>query len=260
MPMSPRLLRPIASRSLVDADATAYLTAVQTADGQALEPAVRNAITAFVIGCKADGIWSAIKASCILMGARTLSGALTPLVGAALTPVNFAAGDYNRKTGVIGNGNTKSIDTGRNNNDDPQDSFHLSAYVSAIGTGYVIGDVFTTGFSAIFRSATNYGVAIRRNSGSLTATAAAGFLGGSRASSAAFTGRLGGATSTSSVASQAITQTRLRVLASSAGAGGSPGEYGTSRVAFYSIGESLDIALLDTRVTTLYNAIGAAIP
>jgi hypothetical protein len=44
-------------------------------------------VNAFVKGCKADGIWSAIKASCILAGADTLAGALVPLVGAA--PTNF---------------------------------------------------------------------------------------------------------------------------------------------------------------------------
>ena len=33
-----------------------------------------------------------------------------------------------------------------------------------------------------------------------------------------------------------------------------------ARLAFYSIGESLDLALLDTRVTNLINAYAAAIP
>jgi hypothetical protein len=36
--------------------------------------------------------------------------------------------------------------------------------------------------------------------------------------------------------------------------------YSNARLAFYSIGESLDLALLDARVTTLINAIAAAIP
>jgi hypothetical protein len=36
--------------------------------------------------------------------------------------------------------------------------------------------------------------------------------------------------------------------------------YINSRLAFYSIGESLDLALLDARVTDLINAFGAAIP
>jgi hypothetical protein len=49
-----------------DEDAGNYIQAVETADGQALEPATRKAINSFVIGCKQDGIWTAIKASCIL--------------------------------------------------------------------------------------------------------------------------------------------------------------------------------------------------
>ena len=60
--------------SPADADAAAYITAVETADGQALENGVKVAIDNFVLGCKQDGIWTAIKASCILAGARTLAG------------------------------------------------------------------------------------------------------------------------------------------------------------------------------------------
>jgi len=36
--------------------------------------------------------------------------------------------------------------------------------------------------------------------------------------------------------------------------------YSDARLAFYSIGESLDLAALDTRVTALVNAFAAAIP
>jgi hypothetical protein len=36
--------------------------------------------------------------------------------------------------------------------------------------------------------------------------------------------------------------------------------FSNARLAFYSIGESLDLALLDTRITTLINAFAAAIP
>ena len=38
------------------------------------------------------------------------------------------------------------------------------------------------------------------------------------------------------------------------------GFYSNTRIAFYSIGESLNLALLDARVTTLINAFAAAIP
>jgi hypothetical protein len=37
-------------------------------------------------------------------------------------------------------------------------------------------------------------------------------------------------------------------------------DYTAARLAFYSIGESLDLALLDARVTDLINAFAAAIP
>ena len=77
-----------------DTDAGNYIQAVEgpAGDNQVLEPAVRQAINNFVVGCKQDGIWSAIKASCILAGARTLNGALVPLVGTAPTNNNFVSG------------------------------------------------------------------------------------------------------------------------------------------------------------------------
>ncbi len=37
-------------------------------------------------------------------------------------------------------------------------------------------------------------------------------------------------------------------------------QWSNARIAFYSIGESLNLALLDARVTTLINAYAAAIP
>jgi hypothetical protein len=92
----------ISSVFTYDEDAGNYIQAVETADAQALEPATRKAINNFVIGCKQDGIWTAIKASCILAGARTLDGALVPLAGTAPPTCNFVDADYNRKTGVGG--------------------------------------------------------------------------------------------------------------------------------------------------------------
>ncbi len=242
-----------------DADANTYITRVEFADTLALETATRDAINDFIVGCKADGIWNSIKASCILCGARTLSGALTPLVDAAPTNNNFVGADYNRKTGLLGNGATKSLDTNRNNNVEPQNSFHLSVYASAVASsGYMIGDIYGTGWSGIARSGANLLFAARSISNA-TATAATGFLGVSRAASANFTSRISGTTTTTTQTSQTITQNRIRVFASNAGAGGTPGEWGAHRLAFYSIGESLTLSLLDSRVSTLYSAISTAI-
>ena len=52
-----------------DPDAQAYIDRVEAADDAPLEPGVREAINAFVVGAKQDGIWNAIKASAILAGA-----------------------------------------------------------------------------------------------------------------------------------------------------------------------------------------------
>jgi hypothetical protein len=70
-----------------------------------------NAINAFITGCKADGTWDAIKACCILAGWNGLTGALVPLKGTAPTNFNFVSGDYNRQTGLVGNGTTKHLNS-----------------------------------------------------------------------------------------------------------------------------------------------------
>jgi hypothetical protein len=115
-------------------EALAYIAAVEAADGETLEDGVKFAYNSFIKGCKADGIWDAIKASCILAGARTLDGALVPLVGTAPTNYNFDSGDYDREAGLLGNGSTKYLDSNRNNNADPQNSKHLAVY-AAVGAG-----------------------------------------------------------------------------------------------------------------------------
>jgi hypothetical protein len=271
MPMSPRLLRPIASRSLVDADAAAYLAAVEQADTQALEPAVRNAITAFVIGLKQENIWDAIKASCILMGARTLSGALTPLKGGAPTNVNnnFVSGDYNRETGLVGNGSSKYLAANRNNNADPQDNQSMGVWISAYGAGSndaVIGSGTgtTTGASHVLVQKSPTVVSDRfilRSRGtnfvfeSVIVTHAAGLHGISRAAGGSFSYLVSGSSGTASLSSNAPDTGPINVFARDI----SSALYATHRLSFYWIGESLDLALLDTRVTNLYNAIGAAI-
>jgi hypothetical protein len=114
--------------NILDADAASYIIAVQTADTEPLELGVKLAINDFVTGCKSDGIWDAIKASCIMAGARTLAGALVPLKGAAPTNFNFVSGDYDRKTGLVGDGATKYLDSNRAGNADPQNSKHMSVF------------------------------------------------------------------------------------------------------------------------------------
>jgi hypothetical protein len=245
----------------LDADAEAYVNAVEVADGQRIEDPVRFAINDFVIGCKSDGIWTAIKASCILAGARTLTGALIPLVGAAPTNVNFVSGDYNRKTGLVGNGSTKYLNSNRNNDADPQNNNHNAAFVQAAGTGAVMtimgandGSGAPPGGNLI-----SQGGATRNRSAQITTLSipgsTTGLFGTARSLSSSYVFRANGENSTRNIASDGLFSSNILIFSRQFFS-----NYFNGRLAFYSIGESLDLALLDARVTALINALAAAIP
>ena len=242
----------------VDPDAFAYITAVEAADGQSLESSVKVAIENFIKGCKDDGIWDAIKASCILAGARTLSGALVPLRGTAPTNFNFVSGDYNRKTGLIGNSSTKYLNSNRNNNIDPQDSKHLAVWrTSATQQAGLIGNNTTTNGSSWLYDGTAADTIRLNTSPSVTLSAAAfpstGFIGASRSSSSQISYRFSGTTATASSTSQAPLNENITVFRG-------VNQYTGSRMTFYSIGEHLDLAALDSRISTLMSDLTAAIP
>jgi len=267
MPMNPRLLRPLATRGL-DADARTYIAAVEAADGETLEQGVKTAINDFVTGCKSDGIWDAIKASCILAGARTLAGALTPLKGTA--PTNngpFVSSDYNRETGLVGNGTSKYLDTNRANDGDPEDDQHLSVYVSTAATdafSVYIGasPPATAGASQIGQNTNTGELFLRSRSDSADFPTnpsidnlSNGFLGISRNNGASFSLRAESASETFARSSDTPSVQNVGVFFR---VGATTG-YSNGRIAFYSVGESLDLAQLDTRVSALISAIGAAI-
>jgi hypothetical protein len=257
-----------------DADAVAYIAAVEAADGQALETATRMAINSFVKGCKNDGIWNAIKASCILAGARTRLGALTPLAGTAPTSFNFVDGDYNRKTGLVGDGSTKYLNSNRNNNADPQNSKHLAVYFGAalsstsasgrvhLGVAPISGHVGASVIATDVVGATVDSGRYRIN-GSTPAVVASGLAVGlkaaTRSSSSGIVSRHNEANTTTTSASESPLSVHYFVFARNTANFGVT-SHSNARLAFYSIGESLDLALLDARVTDLINAFAAAIP
>lgn len=248
-----------------DPDAQTYINAVEAADGQTLETSVKDAINAFVVGCKSDGIWSAIKAACIMAGARTLLGALKPLVGTAPTNNNFVSGDYDRKTGLVGDASTKYLDSNRNNNADPQDDCHRAIYVTEntivasvighMGSGVTeagrsnIGHASSDGTGVFFRAnnSTSYFIGSDDRSGTQ-------IWGVSRSAGASYTVRYKQTNYTASIASETPQDANIKIFWRGSG------NYSPSRLSFYSIGEALDLALLDSRVSTLMTAIGAAIP
>lgn len=246
-----------------DSDAISYIAAVESADGSSLEDAVKYVIEDFILGCKSDGIWSAIKASCILAGARTLNGALVPLVGSAPTNFNFVSADYNRETGLLGNGSSKYLNTNRSNNSDPQNSKHLSAFytISPSRTTDRATLAMTaaagTGQSQLITNATVNFFRINRSGG-----------GGGVSNSSSFTGLFGASRSNSTTIQTRFNSSSGNISETSFPPGSASIDafrrgttnYSDGRMSFYSIGESLDLALLDTRVSTLMTALAAAIP
>jgi hypothetical protein len=245
-----------------DVDASNYIEAVEAADEiaspgiGALETGVRYAINNFVIGCKQDGIWDAIKASCILAGARTLAGALVPLVGTAPTNFNFVAGDYNRKTGLKGDGSTKYLDSTYAYPAALQNNAHVSVYVSSGGDNNTyIGALNVNGTQVVA------GGYIRLNSSSTLIlsnfSAATGLVAVNRANASQITTRISNVSTVENNTSAAVLAETIHVFQRNYPVSFNPT---AARLSFYSIGESLDLAALDGRVTDLMSAIGAAIP
>jgi len=251
-----------------DSDVVNYIAAVETADGQSLESGVKLAYHNFIIGCKADGIWDAIKASCILAGARTLAGALVPLAGAAPdngsgSSFQFVEANYDRKLGLQGSKSSPfpTLFANRLSSDDPQDNHHLSVYVTAQGTtssNNVIAWVQSGSDSTqLFWTNNSMGSRSRGTTAFVSPNISgrgATFLGISRSASTEFKTRYYGTTATTSSTSVAPSNYEYRLL------GNANSTNFNGRATFYSIGESLDLALLDSRITTLMTDIGAAIP
>jgi hypothetical protein len=254
-------------KNTFDSDALNYLAAVEAADGQALENSVRVAINTFVAGCKADGIWDAIVTSCIMAGARTVAGAIVPLRGNAPTNNNFVSGDYSRKLGLLGNDSNKYLNTGYSNNDTtnfPQNNCHISCFVSATNTdtnaGVFVGNNIQIGsFLSIGHSGVNSTIFKNRTTtNTRTETLSAfGFQGTSRDGASSLFSRQttsGGVISDLSQTTASSTPTSQLYGVFASGLGSSPT---SARLSFYSIGKSLTIASLDSRVTTLMTTLNA---
>jgi hypothetical protein len=264
---SPKRSRVVGSRVVgYDSDALVYINAVEAADGQALEGSVKDAYNTFVVGCKSDGIWNAIKASCIMAGARTLSGALVPLVGVAPSGFNLSSGTYSRVNGLKGDGAAMYLSSNRNNNADPQNSSHGAVYVTnEPNTGAVLASKnFVAGRNLINlnNSVPNVAFACRIQTGVTYSSVVVNknsFVGISRSVSSSYSCRFNGVTSGVVGTSTTPDSSPIFVYCRGNSSTGAPELYTSGSLAFYSIGESLDLALLDARVSGLMVAISGAI-
>ena len=248
-----------------DADALDYLARVKAADGAGVEVGVATAVDAFFRDLKATpGLFDAIKASCILCGARTLAGALVPVVGDAPTNVadGFVEGDFSRTSGLTGDGATTYLDTGRAYADDPQNSNHIAAYLSAINAdeNYAGAGDTTVAFTRLgyFTSQLRYGVRTLQQNG--PATLATGFMAAGRSDGSDVSLRYNGASTTTSAASVSTSgvDVNYTVFVTNYENIGLIG-YSASTIAFYSFGEALSLEALDTAVSNLINRLKFAL-
>ena len=263
----------------LDPDAAAYIAAVEAADGQALEPAIRIAYDEFICGCKDDTFditngdvvagstfrnWDRFKASCILAGARTLSGALVPLVGSAPanTNNNFVTADYVRATGLKGDGSTKWLNSNRNNNADPQDNFSGGAWIQENASGganraFIGAGVNEVGAFNIARRSDGSDFIVRNRSSVLFISSPnapqTGLVGCSRSKADAFQFRNGEFQTTHNLVSEVPFNRNISVFGRNLAA------ESDARLQFYWVGEALDLAALNARLATLTAAIATAL-
>ena len=224
----------------------AWLAAVEAADGQPLEPAAYAAMGTF-----ADYRIPLGGACCLMAGARTLAGALVPMVGAAPTAFNFVSGDYNRVTGLVGNGSTKYLDSNRAGDADAQDSFHVAVYADFIDNFNSIGLGSSPGRTTLNAA----GCRLRSDAVSVGAAATGGFTGGSRSSSSAVNRRVNGTTENYTIASDGIPTINYFIFArNNPPANG----YSLARLSYYSIGPDADLESMETAITTCMNALATA--
>ena len=239
-----------------DPDALAYITAVETADGEALEAGVREAINSFVVGCKADGIWDALKASCILAGARTLNGALVPLVGDAPTNFNFVSEDYNRKTGLKGDGSTKHLGSNYFASSHDQSNFHMVACIENVGSGFQ-RYISAGPHLEIMRASTAEFFA--KSNATTIQTHPVGDLPGLVGISRAGPTEYNWIGSSESGTQELDVDTTVNGEYLIFRRNDTSANYYVSRISFYGLGEALDLAALDTRVSNLMTALDGAI-
>ena len=164
-----------------------------------------------------------------------------------------------------GDGSTKYLDSNRDVLSDPVALSHISVYQTQTHSGGNFGCYIGSSESP----STQTQIAYRESDNQLVFRSCdfdlnpyfittADFIGLSRSSNSSKVLRNGGVTSSHSVAS--VTPTVSRNFFVFAQNNATPVIPCNARLSFYSIGESLDLEKLDTRVSNLITAIGASIP
>jgi hypothetical protein len=99
----------------VDADAQDYFDRIVAA-GSTIDTTARAAVNDFVVGCKADSIWTLLLDVGTFCGSNLVAGVTKLKTFGAIqdeySAANFVNGDFSQSTGLTGNGSDKYLDTG----------------------------------------------------------------------------------------------------------------------------------------------------
>jgi hypothetical protein len=209
-------------------------------------------------------------ASCLMMGPRTLAGALVPLVSSMPEPENvgpFVDGDYDRINGLQGDGSNKYLRVQRNLNDDAKDDCSYGFYKT--NTGDVAGGQIVFGGSRFNISGTSFicratggsepfgagcQSSTRLTSGAVSLTNP-GYYSVSRRVSTQFRYMIAGVQQTDfTSASQSPSAAEQRFFA-----GTDAGSESNARLSFYHSGGSVDEAKLRDRLATYITALTTAL-
>lgn len=264
----------VAAAPILDSDAENYIQRVETADGEALETGVKQAINQLFLDLKSVSApvsgtnWNSVASGTLLLmvGPRTLAGILEPLYPDETLPTNtnFVSGDYNRKTGLLG-GTGKRIDFRDMSSGGPTINDHAQAvWITSLGTAVTNRAFITSGPTAgttgMVKSATAASFLFRSaNSGSSNNTTVSestvGFCGLSRSNSANFLTRIAGTTANPTVASSSFHPEQCRLFQRTDGT-----QQFTGRMAFACFTTAIDLEAMETHLTAYINAVNAALP
>lgn len=251
------------SRNRFDPDARAWINAVEAADAQELEGGVKVAMNYLVVRLKSYSYWDAISTMTVRAGARTLAGALIDIKNPSSSWINggglFLPADYNRTTGLIGNGTTKYLDTGRSNSAEARNNQTFWTYVTSVASSadmaYIGAGIPQTDFgsSYILRSAisaSNLTVTSRNYSGQTDAGGnAAGFMGIYRSDGTGFASLANGSTDTFTLASETPLNRNFFEYATS-GSSSTPINFSNHRACAAGIGTVFNLNVMETELET----------
>lgn len=232
-----------------EVDAQAFITAAAITD-----PTQQSAINTLVIGLKADGLWTKMKAIYPFVGG-TASQHKYNLKNTAQYQITWYGGLTHNANGVTGSGTNGYGDTFLNNNVLAQNDNHLSVYIRTSG-GNTGNDLSSWNGSTFGMSMyTNFlgGFTAANNSGGAYFTFTQGTQGGlyinRRISATQFVQQRNLLKQTNNNNSTNHITTSFKLLRT----GDFNGEYSNKNIAFASLGDSLN----DTQADALVNRVQA---